>query len=170
MEVNCQTGDVTVLSTDIVMDLGKSLNPAIDIGQIEGSFLMILGFTTNEQLVRDRKTGALLTDGPGSYKIPTVADVPKEFNVTLLNNDGIDGLTSAVYSSKGVGEPPTCMAAAILLAIKDAVASYRKQNGDNEWFALEAPATADKIRMAALDAFVKTLNPASKSNVSLLEM
>ncbi len=147
VEVNCQTGDVTVLSTDIVMDLGQSLNPAIDIGQIEGAFLMVLGFTTTEQLVRNKKTGQLVTDGPGSYMIPTVADVPLEFNVTLLNNK--EGPTSAVYSSKGVGEPGTCMAAAIVLAIKDAMASYRRQHGNHEWFSIETPATPDKIVQAA---------------------
>ena len=82
------------------MDLGKSLNPGIDVGQIEGGFMMGLGTVTTEQLVRNVETGELLTKGPGHYKIPTVADVPKEFNVTLIEND--QGPTSAIFSSKGL--------------------------------------------------------------------
>ncbi len=171
VEVNCQTGDVSVLSTDIVMDLGKSLNPAIDIGQIEGAFLQVLGFATNEQLVRDKRTGKLVSNGPGNYCLPTVADVPHQFNVTLINDESKESNTSAVYSSKGVGEPPSCMASAILLAIKDAVASYRRDHGNNAWFSLEAPATADKIRQAALDDLVKSCNTGTSGSDSVfLEM
>jgi xanthine dehydrogenase/oxidase len=147
-QVNCKTGDVQVLSADIVMDVGKSLNPAIDIGQIEGAFLMALGSMTNEQMVRDLKTGQLLTNGPSTYKIPTVADVPREFNVKLIENE--EGPTSAIYSSKGVGEPPSNLAAAIVLSIKEAVSSYRIDQGNVEWFHFDPPCTSDKIVNATL--------------------
>lgn len=148
-EVNCMTGQVDILSTDIVMDLGKSLNPAIDIGQIEGAFVMGLGLVTTEQMVREIKTGKLLTEGPGNYKIPTVADIPKEFNVTLLENS--EGPASAVYSSKGIGEPALIFSAAVVMSIKDAIASFRRQNGIHEWFHMEPPCTSDKIVMLAHD-------------------
>ena len=156
------------------MDLGKSLNPGIDVGQIEGGFMMGLGTVTTEQLVRNVETGELLTKGPGHYKIPTVADVPKEFNVTLIEND--QGPTSAIFSSKGlficliqsglniqysayikpllfsskgVGEPPICFSSGVVLAIKDAIANYRQDHGNNDWFAMEPPCTPMKIWKAA---------------------
>jgi xanthine dehydrogenase/oxidase len=86
VEVNCHTGDVTVLSANLVEDVGRSLNPAIDIGQIEGAYLQGLGYCTTEQLIVSPETGAFLTTGPGTYKVPTVADVPKDFNVMLLKS------------------------------------------------------------------------------------
>ena len=147
-EVNCHTGQVTILSADLVMDLGKSLNPAIDVGQIEGAFIMGMGTVTTEQLVRNVQTGELLTKGPGNYKVPTVADIPKEFNVTLIKND-TDGPTSAIYSSKGIGEPAINFSAGVVLAIKDAIANYRQDHGDNDWFAMEPPCTPTKIWQAA---------------------
>jgi xanthine dehydrogenase molybdopterin-binding subunit B len=82
--VDCHTGESTVLSADIVMDVGTSLNPAIDIGQIEGAFVQGQGYVTTEQILLHPSSGKMLTTGPGSYKIPTAADIPKEFNVTLL--------------------------------------------------------------------------------------
>ena len=98
-QVNGLTGQVDILSADLVMDLGHSLNPGIDIGQIEGAFVMGMGMVTTEQLISDTKTGELLTNGPSNYQIPTVADVPKELNVTILDNSE-PGQQSAIYSSK----------------------------------------------------------------------
>ena len=112
VEVNCHTGDTTILSADIVIDVGQSLNPAIDVGQIEGAFIQGLGYVTTEQLLISPITGALLNTGPSDYKVPTVADVPKNFNVQLLKyKPGYT--TSACYSSKGVGEPPLLVAMGI---------------------------------------------------------
>ena len=149
VEVNCKTGQVDVLSADMVMDLGKSLNPAIDIGQVHGAFVQGMGTVLTEQLVRDVKTGKLLTEGPSHYKIPTIEDIPKEFNVTLLDNKGVEGPTSAIYSSKGVGEPPINFSAGIVIAVKDAIAQYRKQHGNMDWFFLEPPCTPEKLRKSA---------------------
>ena len=163
VEVNCQTGDVTVMSADLVMDLGKSLNPAIDIGQVEGAFVMGLGSVTTEQLTRDLKTGQLLTDGPSFYKIPTVADVPRKFNVTLLENNE-PGPQSAIYSSKGVGEPPIVASAAVVMAIKDAIRNFRKSNGLQDWFPLEPPCTPEKISMVASG---KTVSPKDLTYVEM---
>ena len=129
------------------MDLGKSLNPGIDVGQIEGAFMMGMGTVTTEQLVRSTKTGELLTNGPGDLKLPTVADVPKDFNVIIIEND--QGPTSAIHSSKGIGEPAICFSAGVVLAIKDAISSYRQDHGNKDWFAMEPPCTPAKIWQVA---------------------
>ena len=96
VEVDCLTGDHTVLKTDISMDLGESINPAIDIGQIEGAFMQGYGLFVMEQLLHSPE-GRLITTGPGAYKIPAFGDIPKEFNVSLLRGSKN---SRAVYSSK----------------------------------------------------------------------
>jgi xanthine dehydrogenase/oxidase len=153
-EVDCLTGDVVVLTVDLVIDVGKSLNPAIDIGQIEGGFVHGMGYATNEQIIVDPVTGKTLTNGPGTYKVPTASDIPKEFNVSLLRHTN-GRPTSAIYSSKGMGEAATILGCSgVLLSVKDAVAAYRRDQGNGEWFQLDVPATKDKIRMAARDDIV----------------
>jgi len=96
VEIDCLTGDHQVLSTDIVMDIGSSINPAIDIGQIEGAFMQGYGLFTLEELVYSPQ-GTLYSRGPGMYKLPGFADIPGEFNVTLLTGAPNP---KAVYSSK----------------------------------------------------------------------
>ncbi len=156
VEVNCHTGDLTVLAADLVMDVGKSLNPAIDIGQIEGAFVQGYGYTHMEQLLISPQTGEFLTTGPSTYKVPTVADIPKRFNVTLLtSNWATDRPASAVYSSKGIGEPPLLLAMAVPIATKRALTSYRRDHGDESWFHLDMPMTSDKIRMACRDEYTR---------------
>ncbi len=161
VEVDCHTGDVTVLGAELVMDVGESLNPALDVGQIEGAYVIALGSCTMEQLLKSPSTGAFLTTTPSTYKIPTVADVPQRFNVTLLKHQS-DRPTSACYSSKGIGEPPMMMAAGVPLAVRQAVASYRSDHGHNEWFHLDIPMTSDKIRMAAKDEYTEAAEKKSK--------
>merc|ERR1712098_416330 len=112
VEIDCLTGDHQVLRTDIVMDLGESINPAIDIGQIEGGFMQGYGLFVMEQLIHS-PDGTLLTKGPGAYKIPSFNDVPSQFNVCLLR--GVSN-PRAVYSSKAVGEPPLFLAASVFFA------------------------------------------------------
>lgn len=156
-EVNMQTGRVIVLATSIFMDCGKSLNPAIDIGQIEGGFVQGLGYVTTEQLLMDPKTGQMLTTDPGTYKIPSVADTPRRMDVKLITNR-TGGPTSFVYSSKGVGEPPLLLGCAgTYCSIRGAIAAYRRDNGNNEWFDLTIPVTPDKVRMAAEDDILKRI-------------
>ncbi|KAF2366370.1 Aldehyde oxidase/xanthine dehydrogenase molybdopterin binding [Trinorchestia longiramus] len=121
VEVDCLTGDHTVLRADIVMDVGQSLNPAVDIGQIEGAFLQGQGLFTIEEL-RYTPEGSLLTRGPGAYKLPGVQDIPCELNVTLLREAGNP---KAVYSSKAVGEPPLFLAASVYHAIREAITAAR---------------------------------------------
>ncbi|KAF2368641.1 Xanthine dehydrogenase small subunit [Trinorchestia longiramus] len=121
VQVDCLTGDFTVLRTDIVMDLGKSLNPAVDIGQVEGGFLQGQGLFTLEEL-RYTPEGSLLTRGPGTYKMPGIQDIPCELNVTLLRESGNP---KAVYSSKAIGEPPLFLAASVYHAIREAITAAR---------------------------------------------
>ncbi|KAI0235299.1 Xanthine dehydrogenase/oxidase [Lamellibrachia satsuma] len=140
-----------VLRTDIVMDIGRSLNPAIDIGQIEGGFLQGYGLFVLEE-ERRSMAGALYTCGPGTYKIPGFGDIPVQLNVTLLKGASNP---RAVYSSKAIGEPPLFLAASVFFAIRHAIAVARADVGLNNFFQLNSPATAEKIRMACVDQFTK---------------
>ena len=121
VEIDVLTGDYFVRRTDIVMDLGESLNPAIDIGQIEGAFVQGLGWCTLEEIVWF-DSGFQFTKGPGTYKIPSFNDVPVDFRVTLLKDSANK---KAIHSSKGVGEPPFFLGASVLFAIKQACRAAR---------------------------------------------
>ncbi|XP_022116184.2 xanthine dehydrogenase [Pieris rapae] len=153
VEIDCLSGDHQVLRTDIVMDLGESINPAIDIGQIEGGFMQGYGLFTIEELIYS-PTGTLYSRGPGAYKIPGFGDIPQEFNVSLLK--GAPNLR-AVYSSKAVGEPPLFLASSIFFAIKQAIRAARSDAGVPLDFYLEAPATSARIRMACEDHITKKI-------------
>lgn len=156
VEIDCLTGDHVVLRTDIVMDVGESLNPAIDIGQIEGAFMQGYGLFVMEELYHT-PGGFLLTRGPGTYKIPGFGDIPQEFNVALLK--GSKNLR-AVYSSKAIGEPPLFLGAAAFYAIKDAVDKARHAEGLGGLLQMNTPATAERIRMACTDRFTRQFPPA----------
>ena len=147
VEIDCLTGDHNVLKTDIVMDVGESINPAIDIGQIEGAFAQGYGLFMMEQMMHS-PDGVLLTRGPGAYKIPGFGDMPSEFNVSLLRGAPNP---KAVFSSKAVGEPPLFLAASVFFAVKEAIRSARVERGLSKKFPLDAPATAERIRMACED-------------------
>uniref|UniRef100_A0A8C0VD11 Xanthine dehydrogenase n=1 Tax=Cyanistes caeruleus TaxID=156563 RepID=A0A8C0VD11_CYACU len=151
VEIDCLTGDHKNIRTDIVMDVGTSLNPAIDIGQIEGAFVQGIGLFTMEEL-RYSPEGNLYTRGPGMYKIPAFGDIPTEFYVSLLRDCPN---SKAVYSSKAVGEPPLFLSASVFYAIKDAIYSARKDSGLTEAFRLDSPATPERIRNACVDIFTK---------------
>ena len=110
------------MKTDIVFDVGQSLNPAIDIGQIEGAFFQGYGYMMMEEMVYDTK-GQIINNNLSTYKIPTAADIPKEFHVTLLRNAGTK--FESVFSSKGIGEPPLTLAASVVSATRQAINSYR---------------------------------------------
>ena len=137
--VDTLTGEYKMLRTDILHDVGASLNPAIDIGQVEGGYLQGAGWLTMEELVWNAK-GKLLTSGPASYKIPAVADMPLDLRVKLVENR--KNPEDTVFHSKAVGEPPFMLGIAAWCAIKDAVASladYRVQP------AIDAPATPERV-------------------------
>jgi len=137
--VDTLTGEYKMLRTDILHDVGASLNPAIDIGQVEGGYLQGAGWLTTEELVWNDK-GKLMTNGPASYKIPAVADMPLDLRVKLVENR--KNPEDTVFHSKAVGEPPFMLGIAAWCAIKDAVASladYRLQPN------IDAPATPERV-------------------------
>lgn len=145
--VDTLTGENRVTRVDILHDTGRSLNPAIDIGQIEGGFVQGMGWLTAEELVFDGK-GRLATHAPSTYKIPTATDVPAEFNTWLYANDGPrDG---TIYQSKAVGEPPFNLAISVWCALNDALRSL----APGQLPPLDAPATPEAIlrAVAALKA------------------
>jgi len=131
------TGEMKVTRVDILHDVGRSLNPAIDIGQIEGGFVQGMGWLTAEELVFDAK-GQLLTHAPSTYKIPTASDVPADFRVALFPNDN---RANTIYRSKAVGEPPLMLAISVFAAIADAIHSL----APGKPVPLDAPATPESI-------------------------
>ena len=149
VEVDTLTGEHAVLRADVVMDLGKSLNPALDIGQIEGAFVQGMGWATTEQIVYDHR-GQLFSRGPGTYKVPGPGDVPAVLNVALLK-DSCNPY--AVHSSKGVGEPPLYLGQAVFWAIHEAVRAARADSGINGYLQMTLPATVERIRLACRDQF-----------------
>jgi len=136
------TGENRILRCDILHDVGKSLNPAIDIGQIEGGFVQGAGWLTTEELVWNDK-GRLTTHAPSTYKIPACSDRPQVFNVNLWKR-GINQ-AKTIHRSKAVGEPPLMLGIAALMALSDAVAAC----GDGSVYpALDAPATPERLLLA----------------------
>ena len=138
--VDTMTGEMQVTRADILHDRGKSLNPAIDIGQIEGGFVQGMGWLTTEELVYDRK-GRLASHAPSTYKIPVASDVPEVFNVDLYDGGK---LPDTIYRSKAVGEPPVMLALSVFSAIGDALAGLRPGSP----VPLDAPATPEAIMRA----------------------
>lgn len=154
VEIDVLTGDHQVRRVDIVMDLGSSINPAIDIGQIEGGFIQGYGLFTLEEMIYS-PTGQILSKGPGMYKLPGFADIPGEFNVALLTGAPNP---RAVYSSKAVGEPPLFLASSVFFALKEAIAAARKDEHCDDhygWFDVVSPLTSARIRLACMDYFTK---------------
>jgi xanthine dehydrogenase large subunit len=135
------TGENRILRADLLHDTGTSLNPALDIGQVEGAYVQGAGWLTTEELVWDGK-GRLATHAPSTYKIPACSDRPDVFNVALW---GKPNREDAVGKSKAVGEPPFMLGISALYALSDAVAAC----GDGSVYpALDAPATAERVLMA----------------------
>ncbi|SMH53284.1 xanthine dehydrogenase molybdopterin binding subunit [Mesorhizobium australicum] len=142
VSIDTLTGEYVVERTDILHETGKSLNRAIDLGQIEGGFIQGMGWLTTEELVWDDK-GRLRTHAPSTYKIPLASDRPKIFNVTLA--DWPENVEPTVHKSKAVGEPPFMLAMSVLHALSDAVASVADHRICPR---LDAPATPERVLMA----------------------
>ena len=140
--VDTLTGEYKILRTDILHDVGASLNPAIDIGQVEGAFVQGAGWLTTEELVWNDQ-GRLMTAGPASYKIPAIADMPIDFRVKLVENR--KNPEDTVFHSKAVGEPPFMLGIAVFCAIKDAIASVADYRISPK---LDAPATPERVLWA----------------------
>jgi xanthine dehydrogenase large subunit len=143
--IDTLTGEYKVSRVDICHDVGQSINPAIDIGQIEGAFIQGMGWLTTEELVWG-KDGQLLTVNPASYKIPAVGDTPIDFRVELLPDS--PNVEATIFHSKAVGEPPLMLGISVWSALRDAVASlddYRRSPS------LDTPATPERVLYACME-------------------
>ena len=137
--IDTLTGENRLLRVDILHDVGKSLNPAIDLGQIEGGFVQGVGWLTTEELVWDGK-GRLMTHAPSTYKIPACSDRAPAMNIRLFDRG--ENIEDTIYRSKAVGEPPLMLGISALMALSDAVASV---GGYRAYPFLDAPATPERI-------------------------
>jgi len=137
--IDTLTGENRILRTDILHDAGASLNPALDIGQVEGGYVQGAGWLTTEELVWDDK-GSLRTHAPSTYKIPACSDRPDVFNVALWDEPNP---AQTIYRSKAVGEPPFMLGISAFMALSDAVSACGAAYGD-----LQAPATAEGVLRA----------------------
>ncbi len=143
--VDTLTGEWRAVRADVLYDAGRSLNPAVDIGQVEGAFIQGMGWLTTEELWWHPKSGKLMTHAPSTYKIPTANDVPPVFNVKLF---GADNPEDTIHRSKATGEPPLLLPFSVFFAIRDAVSAVGGHRVDPP---LSAPATSEAI-LRAIDA------------------
>lgn len=139
--IDTLTGEMRTLRVDALHDVGASLNPALDIGQVEGAFIQGMGWLTTEELCWNAG-GELMTHAPSTYKIPTVNDTPPEFNVRLFDNRNVE---DSIHRSKAVGEPPLLLPFSVFFAVRDAVAAV---GDDRVNPPLDAPATGEAILRA----------------------
>lgn len=158
VEIDLLTGDHRIIRSDVLVDVGSSINPALDIGQIEGAFTQGVGWCTIEEMIWGdsdhswvRPVGRLFTQGPGAYKLPSFNDTPEIFNVKLM-----DGVANpfAVHSSKAIGEPPFFLGCTVFFAIKEALREARIETlgeAKKKRFDLMLPATSERIRMSVGD-------------------
>jgi xanthine dehydrogenase/oxidase len=167
VEIDMLTGQSSILRSDLLYDAGKSLNPLLDIGQVQGAFVQGVGNLTVEEVLTDER-GRLISDGTWEYKPPCSKTIPIDFRVTLLRSDKllqpdkpldpalIERLSgkrtavspAAIQSSRTVGEPPLILANTVFFAIKHAILAARQDGGDDRWFELESPATVERIQAA----------------------
>ena len=147
VELNGLTGEHRILRADILHDVGDSLVPTIDRGQVEGAFIQGVGWLTCEEVLFDQK-GRLLTHAPSTYKIPAVGEAPEDFRVTLLKGAPQDGV---IHGSKAVGEPPFMLGIGVVTALRHAIASFAPPGRD---VTLRIPCTPEAI-LRAVDAAQK---------------
>jgi xanthine dehydrogenase molybdopterin binding subunit len=140
--IDVLTGQYTLLRTDILQDVGDSINPGIDMGQVEGGFIQGVGWCTTEEIKWDSK-GNLMTHSPDTYKIPTTQDIPKDFRVKLL--EGSPNPVGTIRRSKAIGEPPLMLALSVWLAIKDAISAVGDHKIEPEF---SLPATNEVILLS----------------------
>jgi len=157
VEIDVMTGEIVVDRVDLIIDCAKSLNPAIDIGQAEGGFMQGLGMMIQEEVLYDEGTGELISNGTWEYKPPLAINVPREWNLNLLQGNKV----GRVLSSKASGEPPLVLASSVLMALRHAIRDARAEVGLKDFFALPAPATLT-TRMALLAPVVEKLEALDK--------
>ncbi|XP_049839222.1 uncharacterized protein LOC126284382 [Schistocerca gregaria] len=148
VEVDILTGQHQILRVDILEDAGESLSPEIDVGQVEGAFVMGLGYWLKEFMVYDDNTGKALTNRTWNYKPPGAKDIPIDFRIELRKNAPNP---VGVLRSKATGEPPFCMSISALFAIREAVLAARQDSGYSaKWFDMNPPATPEKVFLTSL--------------------
>jgi len=145
VEVDCLTGDVVVVRADILFDAGHSLNPVLDMGQAEGGFVYGIGSYLLEEPLQDAATGVNKCEGTWEYKPPSNHCVPQQLNVKFLK-DSCN--TETLFGSKGIGEPPICLAFTVFSAVQKAIRSSRLERGLSAEFQLDSPATVDRVQQA----------------------
>ncbi|KAL2239999.1 UNVERIFIED_CONTAM: Indole-3-acetaldehyde oxidase [Sesamum indicum] len=164
VEINVLTGETTILRTDMIYDCGQSMNPAVDLGQIEGAFVQGLGFFMIEEYLAN-EDGLIITDSTWTYKIPTLDTIPKQFNVEVLNSGYHQ---NRILSSKACGEPPLLMAVSVYCATRAAISEARKQlkswgavEGTDPTFLLDVPATPPVVKqlcgLTAVEMYLNSL-------------
>ncbi|XP_062212643.1 indole-3-acetaldehyde oxidase [Phragmites australis] len=168
VEVDVLTGATTILRSDLVYDCGQSLNPAVDLGQVEGAFIQGVGFFTNEEYAIN-SDGLVIHDGTWTYKIPTVDTIPKQFNVELINSARNP---KRVLSSKASGEPPLLLAASVHCAMREAIRAARKEfsvctgpANSAFTFQMDVPATMPVVKeLCGLDVVERYLESVSAAD------
>jgi xanthine dehydrogenase/oxidase len=151
VEIDVLTGETSILRADLLYDAGKSLNPLIDIGQLEGGFVQGCGLMLTEDLIY-RGDGSLLSNGTWDYKPPCSKSIPIDFRVGLHYGSRQDPVTgealdfAAVLGSKGIGEPGLVLSTSVFFAVKHAIRAARVATGSNEWFEMPAPATVARVQ------------------------
>ncbi|RLN16946.1 indole-3-acetaldehyde oxidase [Panicum miliaceum] len=165
VEIDVLTGATTILRSDLLYDCGQSLNPAIDLGQVEGAFVQGVGFFTNEEYATN-SDGMVINDGTWTYKIPTVDTIPKQFNVELINSARDQ---KRVLSSKASGEPPLLLACSVHCAMREAIRAARKEfsvctgpANSAITFQMDVPATMPVVKkLCGLDVVERYLESVS---------
>ena len=147
VELDVLTGERQINRVDILFDVGESVNPLIDVGQIEGGFVMAIGFFLLEETKYDVTSGENLASGTWDYKVPSSKDIPVDFRVNLVN---WSPNPLGIVRSKAVGEPPMLMACSLMFALKDAIHEARRHLGESEHFELHAPMTVRNTFEACL--------------------
>ncbi|OQU90857.1 hypothetical protein SORBI_3001G062500 [Sorghum bicolor] len=168
VEIDVLTGATTILRSDLVYDCGQSLNPAVDLGQVEGAFIQGVGFFTNEEYATN-SDGLVIHDGTWTYKIPTVDTIPKEFNVELIKSARDQ---KRVLSSKASGEPPLLLASSVHCAMREAIRAARKEfsvctgpANSPITFQMDVPATMPVVKeLCGLDIVERYLESVSAAS------
>uniref|UniRef100_A0A1L8DXU8 Indole-3-acetaldehyde oxidase n=2 Tax=Nyssomyia neivai TaxID=330878 RepID=A0A1L8DXU8_9DIPT len=144
IEIDTLTGMFQLRRVDILEDTGESLSPNVDVGQVEGAFVMGIGYWLHEKLVFNRQNAKLLTDRTWTYKPPGAKDIPVDFRITFLKNASNP---LGVLRSKATGEPALCMSIVVLFALRNALDAVRKESGvsDGSYYAMGAPTTSEDI-------------------------
>lgn len=147
IEIDLLTGNLQLTRVDLLEDTGESMSPGIDLGQVEGAFVMGIGYWLTESLVYDQENGELLSNRTWTYKPPGAKDIPIDFRVTFLRNSSNEG---GVLRSKATGEPPLCMSVVVIFALRHALESARSDAGiTDQWFEMGAPSTPDTLFLKA---------------------